>query len=730
MTPNPTTKSPIEMPAIGIKLSDIYYILFRRKWLISGFFIIGLLAAVAVYFAQRQLYWSEAKLLVRYVIDTKSVESGIGTQVKSVDYGGDSILNSELEILTSLDLCEEVASLVGPEKIFPKAGTNLIAAAVAIYKGLTVENPRRSNIIKVRVVHEDPAVCQAILRQLIESYFKRHMTIHRAASGYDEVLSVEAQKLLTRIRQHEEELRSLKSKAGVLSVEDAKRNLADQLARLRQEIFASQAMLAENRVIVEGYSESPSTNQVDNATNTAAIPLQTVNDYKAACARLDAARNREFELRAEYKNEHPLLKSVRAQIAEFQKIKADMEAETPKLASLHIPQAGASPAATSSDSRLDPSRLLALEAKIRVLTNQVASVRADIITLDGLEGSIADVERKLQLAQKNYMHLASGVEAARFDEALGSSKMSNIQPVQTPSPPAPNVSQRLKLVAGTFVGLFCAGLALAFILELLLDRTVRHSSDFETKFQMPLFLSIPKLGLNGHAKFLPLPVPAEPSDAAHGVKNTWNEDHPLRPFIDGLRDRTLIHFEGDVHKPKLIGITSCRNGSGATSIAAGLAGALSETGDGNVLLLNLDFDSQSVHPFYRGELTCGLEDAVESEKRRSGMVLNNLYVATAGNPADPETQNLSKQLTRVVPKLRAADYDYIVFDLPPTTPTTMTARLAGMMDLVIVVVESGKDTQDDVKQVARLLSRSKARVSAVLNKVKNPVPRWLQTSAS
>ena len=57
----------------------------------------------------------------------------------------------------------------------------------------------------------------------------------------------------------------------------------------------------------------------------------------------------------------------------------------------------------------------------------------------------------------------------------------------------------------------------------------------------------------------------------------------------------------------------------------------------------------------------------------------------------------------------------------------MTARLAGMMDLVVLVVESGKDSQDAVTAVSQQLARSKAPVSAVLNKVKNPVPKWLQS---
>jgi hypothetical protein len=52
-----------------------------------------------------------------------------------------------------------------------------------------------------------------------------------------------------------------------------------------------------------------------------------------------------------------------------------------------------------------------------------------------------------------------------------------------------------------------------------------------------------------------------------------------------------------------------------------------------------------------------------------------------------------------------------------------------MMDLVILVVESEKDTHETVKQAGKLLARSKAPVSAVLNKVRNPVPKWLQKGA-
>ena len=725
----------VDMPVPVMKLTDIYYVIFRQKWLIGGFLAAGLIAGLVVYLAQQTLYWSEAKLLVRYVTETKSMETGMGPQVKSAEVGGETILNSEMEILTTFDLCEEVAKVVGPDKILAKSGggSNSTAAAGVIFRGLSLENPRRSNIIKVRFSHPDATICQVVLRQLITSYFKRHGSIHHTEAQYEQVLTEKAQTLLGQIRINEEEFGKLSRKAGVSagvnSIEEAKKNKGDQLARLQQQLFDAQEEMAEVRSMV-GATPLPGKNDKDSLDSGA--PSDKVAEYKRISSHLETMRNEEFEQTRKLTDENPIVVRLRNQIIDTEKKKKALETEFPKLAALYIPPSGA--ISTPGELRLDPRRVAALGSRISVITNQMGQVRAELSVVDNLESSIADLKRKLELDGRYYKSLMAEIEGIQRNTAIAN--VSNIQAVQTPTPPAPNVSQRLKLVAGTFSGLLIAGILAAFFVEKVVDHTIRRPGEFEARMRLPLFLSIPKLGLNGHSKMLPFPAPAPapasgpPAGGAEiALKQTWAADHPLREYIDGLRDATLTHFGGDPHKPKLIGITSCSDQSGVTSIAAGLAGALSETGDGNVLLLNLNFDAEAAHPFYRGELGCGLADAMELDKRHHGKVLQNLYVATAGNPNDPATQSLPKQLARIVPKLRVCDYDYIVFDLPPTTPTTMTARLAGMMDLVILVVESEKDTQDTVKQASKLLARSKAPVSAVLNKVRNPVPQWLQKGA-
>jgi polysaccharide biosynthesis transport protein len=721
-------------PGAGLKLGDVYYVLFRRKWLILALALAGLAGAVAYYVSQKPVYWSEAKLLVRYVIDTKQIGGGVDTQIRSPgEFSGASIISSEFEILTSLDLCREVAEMVGPAKILGgSSSTNeSVAAAIAVRQGLTVDNPKFSNIIRVRVSHGDPETAKAILEKIIEVYFRRHVAVHRAASAYDEILERQSMDLLKRVRENEDELRKVKSSAGVISLEDAKKDYSEQMARLRQEIFDLQSQIVEQQILA---AVAPVTNSLAKTNELAPVPepLDKISEYRTLNVRMETLRNKEFELTSSFTEQNPLVIRLREQITETSRRIKELETENPKLASMLLPRtSGPTASGLPTDSRFEQARVPALRAKVSLLTNQLASVQAEAAKLDAVEGKILDLQRKLELDEKNYKHVAAGLEAARFDNILGAGKISNIQPIQQPSPPAIQMGKRAKIAGMMLVGGLAAGLGLAFVIELLLVRSVRRPKDIEPRFKVPLFMSIPKLGLNGHSNVLPLAVaapevPASRAASVGDLRQTWANDHPLRPFIDGLRDRTLIHFDGDPHKPKLIGITSCSQGVGVTSLAAGLAGALSETGEGNVLLVNLNFDDQAVHPFYRGELACGLTEALELDKRSNGMVLQNLYVASAGNPADAETRNLSKQLARVVPKLRVSDYDYIVFDLPPTNPTSMTARLAGLMDLVMLVVESEKDSQDSVAQATQMLSRSRARVSAVLNKVRDPVPGWLQ----
>jgi Mrp family chromosome partitioning ATPase len=238
-------------------------------------------------------------------------------------------------------------------------------------------------------------------------------------------------------------------------------------------------------------------------------------------------------------------------------------------------------------------------------------------------------------------------------------------------------------------------LAWAFLIEFYFDRSIRRPQDIERGLRIPLFLSIPDFGRNGH-----------------------NRD----VFHETLRDRLIAYFEsrGLTHKPKLVAITGVSAKAGVTMTAAGLARSLSETGEGNVLLVDMTQSQGSAQQFNKGKPVCGIDHLLET--RNDAQVQDNLFVVGTDEKSEKLSRALPHRFNSLVPKLKASDFDYIIFDMPAVNQISITPRLAQFMDMVLLVVESEHTDRDIAKQAAVLLADSHAHVGAILNKTRNYVP--------
>ena len=68
----------------------------------------------------------------------------------------------------------------------------------------------------------------------------------------------------------------------------------------------------------------------------------------------------------------------------------------------------------------------------------------------------------------------------------------------------------------------------------------------------------------------------------------------------------------------------------------------------------------------------------------------------------------------------------MVFDLPAATESSSAIRLAGMLDGVLLVVETERIRREVARHVAGQLSQSGATLlGVVLNKRQQHVPHWL-----
>jgi polysaccharide biosynthesis transport protein len=347
-----------------------------------------------------------------------------------------------------------------------------------------------------------------------------------------------------------------------------------------------------------------------------------------------------------------------------------------------------------------------------------------------------ELERKRELDEANYKYFAASLEKARIDEALDPSKMPNISAVQRPSPPMLETKMRNKVALGLAGGGIALGIALALLRGLVLNQTVGRPLELETRLQIPLMLSIPYANSrNGHLPLPPNGAPAIPGALAAGPHHhnlaPWEADHFMRPYCDAIRDRLSLYFELNnlTHKPKLVGVAGFSEAAGASTLAAGLAASFSETDEGKVLLVDVNLGPEEVHPFFKGKPAHSLTAALKP-KTNITSASDNLYLATVGSSSSGGLVQIGlKKFFDMMPNMKASDFDYIIFDMPPLDQTSPTWGMAAFMDKLLLVVEAEKNSRDVIKRGYRKLVTERDNVAVVVNKVRSYVPKSLDAES-
>jgi succinoglycan biosynthesis transport protein ExoP len=703
--------------------NDIFYILLRHKWKISICTFIGAVAAICFFCFHEPPFQSEAALFIRYVMENSTPGlPGGDTKAVSPDRGGDTIINTEVEILGSMDLAYSVVDVIGVDKVLDKAKgvpKDRDHAALEVRGDLDIRPFPGSGVIRLVFAHQDPTIPQPALNAVVEAYLKKHVEVHRGAGSIGDFLSQETDQLRSRLAQTEDELRKVKDKAGIISLEDAKSSYSQAESRIRTDIFSAQAELAERRAVLDDIAKrSPSaatmaappkpTAAASAAAAVAALPKEQVDAYRNLWIRLDFLHRSESQMLEQFPDTNQRVKDVHAQIVDAEAKKQKMEDAYPGLVRLSAPVPTAAGSAGGLQQTTlggtinlteEAARLSGLESKIKFLESEYATIKDEANKVDQLEGTISELTRQKELDETNYKYYSTHLEATRIDEALGSGHALNIATVQAPTPPFTDTSRFYKTCAQIGASGLGVGLAWALLIEFYLDRSIRRPSDVERGLQIPLFLSVPHYGRNGENR---------------------------QVFHETLRDRLIGYFDSKnlTHKPKLVAITGVGRNAGVTTTAAGLAHSLSETGEGNVLLVDMTVSQGSAQQYYKGKAVCGLDELLDT--RTTALVQENLYVVGQEPKSDKLSRALPSQFSKLIPQLKASDFDYIIFDMPAVTQISITPRLAGFMDMVLLVVESEHTDRDIARQAVRLLAQSRAHVGAVLNKTRNYLPSKAQ----
>lgn len=716
MNADSNSPSPSPGAAGGFDLRKVLLALFAHKWKIIIFSLLGLGAAGYVYLTHPRMFECEAKLLVRYVVDRSS-----DPKAEAVGYYKDNILGAEMEILTSWDLALKVAESLTPKKLLPENPTASNAeAALEVRKYTTITSSRGSNVILAAYRSKDPELAGLVLRELVAQYFEKHLEVHRSAGTFD-IVTQQTDQLRSRLSQTEEELNRLKNQAGVISLAGNAASLDAQMIRVKAELYAVTAeRLGQEAFIVEMQKQIAGELPSDQKEIPPVSP-EEAQRYQTLCDSIETLRTKLLDLQTKFTNDSRTVQLVRDQITELEAQRKSMVREKPGLAVIRTGDSNRSGDALMSER----ARFAQIQAREKATTEQLDALKKQAESFAAVETQIAQLERRRQLEEKNYINFESSLEKARIDEALDPTKMPNISVVQQPSPPMRIVGDAKKLVLALAIGGIVLGLLSALVFGLLLDGSIKRPYELEELLRIPVLLSVPFLAPR---RKRPIRETRERADAPGTFSPVESPEHPeMRHFYDAIRDRLTLYFELNQmrQRPKLLGITGCTRGVGVSTLANGLATSLSETGGGRVLLVNTGAEAEVNGRHPEGQAPRPLAQVIDRNQPEPSSE-KNLILASACTPeGDLPAELLPNRFYDLVPALRASNFNYIIFDLPPLDESSVTLALAGAMDHTILVVEAGRSHPNFVRRAFRELTSARAKVSGVLNKTRTYGPGWM-----
>ena len=170
-------------------------------------------------------------------------------------------------------------------------------------------------------------------------------------------------------------------------------------------------------------------------------------------------------------------------------------------------------------------------------------------------------------------------------------------------------------------------------------------------------------------------------------------------------------------------ITGPRQGEGKTLTAINLAISIAQEVNLTVLLVDADLRSPSVHRCFGIQRREGLVDHLTSGVPINELLihpegLDKLVLLPGGRPSGHAAELISSPLMAELVQDLKHYYPnrYVLFDLPPLLSFTDALAFAPLVDGIIVVVEAGKTSREDIERCQEMLKKFNL-LGFVLNKL-------------
>jgi capsular exopolysaccharide synthesis family protein len=684
-----------------VSLATYWHTLMKRRWTIATVAIVVTVLVAIVSFRMEPVYKATARVQVE--AETPLIQSLQELFQKST--ADDEFVQTQIQVLKSENLAWKTIedlnltnSLIKPKKLAKIApGQRKVKLIDAFKKKLGVELTPKTRMLDISYEDHDSQLAAKVSTTLANNYidynFRQKYDATRQASGWmeqqlDELkakVETSQQALVEYERQHQIVNTSEKGSVQEQILSDLSRDLttaeSDRLQKeaLYRQVEADKGQLAE---------------LVHNDL------LQRLEEKSADL------QDQYTETVAQYGPKFP--KALRIN-DEIQGIKSQIATERERVLA-----------------RIRKDYMSAVTRE-RLASAAVAAQKEAVGEQNQLLVQHNILAREFEGNQQLYASLMQRLKDATVSAGLQSTNIHLVDSALAPVEPV-RPRKALNIGLGLLAG-FILGVMLAFAQEGI-DHSVKTAEDVETMLMTPALAVVPlqksvepaKWTLSRQKWALTVRSEAKHKLPKYKVALAVTEK-PQSVLAEAYRAlRTSILLSLAPNPPKLILIASSQAGEGKTSTALNLAQSLAQR-KGEVVIVDGDLRKGGIAKALGLDNTKGMSTVLTGSDKLSEVLQPfslqpNLVVVPSG-PAPPNPAELvgSDRMAELLKDL-SERFEHVIIDSPPVLVVTDGTILAGLVDGVVLVAESGRTHRAGLMRTRAILENAGARIlGVVLNKL-------------
>lgn len=433
-------------------LREFLAVVFRRRWLILGIFVVTTATVVTMVFTTPTTYVSSGRVLLKRGEQTSVLQSD-----RRIYSDWEQELGSEVELVQSEPVMKGAARILEAEPL-PRGGNARLDPA-----SVDVEVMGKSNVLAIGYVSRDPDVAQHVCDAVVRAYvdFRQNtMGMMSYPKAFFDQSMAEVSRDLDRMLERR---RLYANREHVVDITEERRGLIGVVGQMRLRENALNSELAEARATVRIMRELRESREVDTPGPSNTAGADAVAELKRRVVEQEA---RVAQLLERYREESPEVVNARQTVLKLREL---MEREV-------------------------NTKIGLAESRVQVLESQLTAVRKDMADADtrlsGMpdrEIALGELDREIFVLRSRYAELIEKSDLARVTQ----NTTSNLAVlVLSPAGPATAANARdwVRLALAPAFSLL-VGIGLAFFVDGL-DITVRTAGQAEEAAGSPVLASL------------------------------------------------------------------------------------------------------------------------------------------------------------------------------------------------------------------------------------------------